>query len=156
MKVLERYTGATSPTYSSGMTESYHVPREDEVISNSIDNDNVDLKLSILDLYDCCSKGNWDGEGAKAITSAAWRGALRLIDMFPTSFPKPEITASPDGSIVFEWYRQKDYILAVTISDEYKLHYNALFGQAEAYGTELSQDSLPKELLDNLARLYND
>ena len=152
-----RNIGVTPHSYSIGYSseakeiEHYHIA-EDAESSSSINS--MDQQLSILNLYDCCSKDNWDGDGEKAITPDVWRGAVRLIASLLPGIPKPEITASPDGKIVLEWYRCKSNILAITIVGEYKLHFNALFGEAEAYGLEPFQDDMPVSILDNMARLY--
>ncbi len=126
--------------------------RDDRDLSSSIDN--IDLELSILNVYDCCSKDNWDGYGAKPITPASWRGILKLIKGLPNSYPKPEATASPRGLMVIEWHRRKGHILSITIENESKLSYNVLFGADEAYGIVAFDYNLPDAILEHLRRLF--
>jgi hypothetical protein len=158
--LASRRSGATFYSFSMGMSpEALNIQDQETIIrdgrdlSNSMDN--IDVKLLILSIYDCCCKDNWDGYGAKAVTPASWRGALKLISSLPTGFAKPEVTASPRGLIVVEWYKRKGYIVSVTVENDSKLSYNALFGPDEAYGVVAFERDLPDAILRNLSQLFN-
>lgn len=133
--------------------EQENIIQDGEGLSSSIDN--IDIKLSLLNIYDCCSEDNWDGDGAKAITPASWRGAVKILKSLPRGFPKPEITTSPLGFIVIEWYKKKGHILTVTIETEGILSYNALLGKNnESYGIATFEQDLPDLIMYNLNTLF--
>jgi len=46
---------------------------------------------------------DWDGEGAVAIAAPAISVALSLIEMMPETFPLPEFSPNPNGTISLYW-----------------------------------------------------
>jgi hypothetical protein len=154
-----RRIGVICHSYSRGISnEAQTIQCEEAARGNDRDSsssiDNIDSELSIFNIYDCCSKDNWDGYDAKAVTPSSWYGVLKLVRCLPDDFPKPEATISPYGMMVLEWYRQQDYILAITIENENKLSYNALFGTDEDYGIAAFDQDLPEAIFYNLQRLF--
>lgn len=49
---------------------------------------------------------NWDGAGARPISTAAKRSAAQLVGAIAQpSLPSPTVGATPEGGIQFEWHR---------------------------------------------------
>ena len=61
---------------ATDIQDKENIIRDNRDLSSSIDN--IDLELSILNVYDCCSKDNWDGYGAKPITPARGQAFSQL------------------------------------------------------------------------------
>lgn len=95
-----------------------------------------------------CSSEGWDGEKARPISEEVWRWAIKFLESLPLGIEAPEIGAEPDGDITLEWYRSRRWILSVSVSTNGKLHYAALFGAREQYGSEPFFGEAPKIIID--------
>jgi hypothetical protein len=127
--------------------------KKDDDLSRSFNK--MELWITLFDAYAYCYETNWDGNDAKAVMPESLGGALKFIGLIPQGFPMPEITVSPTGKMVVEWFKEQGFILSITVLNESKIYYNALFGNEEAYGTENFEDYFPNEVLHNILRLYN-
>lgn len=78
----------------------------------------------------------------------AQQDAFRLANVIPLGFPPPIIGAEPDGDITFEWYKNPDWTLSVSVDGQGNLHYAALLGPDCAYGTEAFVGLVPRRILD--------
>lgn len=67
----------------------------------------------ILDVAAACSKEDWDGYGAAAISSEAVGRAFNLMYLAPDSIRPPEVVPSADGEIAFEWHLGRERILSL-------------------------------------------
>lgn len=98
---------------------------------------------------------NWDGYGAKAVTPLGLERARRFLTQLPPSVQTPEIAAEPDGDLAFEWYRDPEYVLSVSVSPDGVLSYAGLFGPNKAHGTEVMSNELPTAIAFQLERLFS-
>lgn len=100
--------------------------------------------------------GNWDGEGAAAVTPETAERARRFLELLPASAPEPSVTPETDGEIALEWYLSPTRVLTVAIGSHLQISYAGLFGsEAEAaYGYAFFLDELPPEFVNLLQRLY--
>jgi hypothetical protein len=60
------------------------------------------------------SEDDWDGEGAKAVSSEAIQAAIQIAAHLPSYWKTPDVAAEPSGGIAFEWYRDRAHLVAVT------------------------------------------
>lgn len=88
------------------------------------------------------------GDGYAPLKKGAQQDAFRLANVIPLGFPAPIIGAEPDGDITFEWYKNPDWTLSVSVDGQGNLHYAALLGSDRAYGTEAFVGLVPKRILD--------
>lgn len=62
------------------------------------------LITDISDIYARCRLENWDGDGATAISLAAYMHSLQLLSQLPSDLPLPSAHPDSDGYIELEWY----------------------------------------------------
>lgn len=98
------------------------------------------------------SVDNWDGYGAKAVSSLARFEAKRFMELLPTSIPMPEISAVPNGDIALEWLGSKRYMFSISLSGQDKITYAGIFGGNEIHGTEFLGDSIPRIIIESILR----
>jgi hypothetical protein len=123
--------------------------------SVSIDQANEDCLESLHEAADEASRPNWNGYDAVPVSDATLAQARALLDLFPSTFPKPDISAHPDGEIAFEWFFGPRRVLTVSVSETGRLSYAAMFGHARVHGTEFLLDVLPPSIAAALRRLYS-
>ena len=113
------------------------------------------VHAALDEVYSEYSHGNWDGYGAKAISSFTYEEAKRFIDALPHWVQLPEIVPEPTGDIGFEWSNGKDYIFVVSVDGNNKITYAGLFGKVDReYGTKLFNDAIPKEIIESIKRVF--
>lgn len=106
----------------------------------------------LAEVYDECRNPGWDGYGGKAVEQETLRMAYCLIESLPLGFPRPSVSAQPDGQLTFEWYRTPTRTLSISIDPDGFIHYGGLFGSEQHFGTVPFIDSLP----DRILRLANE
>lgn len=113
-----------------------------------------DMRDSLLEIYKGCSRMDWDGYGAHAITEDAYEEAKKIIDSLPSSIPAPEIVAEPTGDIGFEWSRGKGQIFVISVSGRHQITYAGIFAGNKVHGSEYFEETLPLVIRQHLRRLY--
>jgi len=85
-----------------------------------------------------CGREGWDGHGALAVDQSAVWHAHRVLDATPPISGGIAVSmgAEPDGQVTIEWHRAAAWTLSVSVSPNGELHYAALLGSSNAYGTE--------------------
>lgn len=101
----------------------------------------------LAEVYEECRQPGWDGYGALPVENETLRGAYTLIESLPLGFPRPSISAEPDGQLTFEWYKSPARTLSVSVDPDGFLHYAGLYGASKRYGTLDYSLSAPPELL---------
>lgn len=101
----------------------------------------------LAEVWEECRHPGWDGYGAMAVEPETLRGAYMLIESLPLGFPRPSISAEPDGQLTLEWRNSPTRLLSVSVDPEGFLHYAGLFGASKRYGTLAYFSSTPPELL---------
>jgi hypothetical protein len=99
---------------------------------------------------------NWDGYGARPVSDLAYYKARQFLMSLPASIPVPEIGVDPDGDISFNWYFGTDNAFSVSISDKGKLSYAGIFGKGKVHGVEYYKGEIPRTILFNLQRLWDE
>jgi hypothetical protein len=110
---------------------------------------------SLFEVYKECSKADWDGYGAAAITADAYEEAKKIIKLLPSSIRMPEIVAEPSGEIGLEWRRGRGQIFVMSVSGRHKINYAGLFSGNKIYGSEYFDETLPSLVIEHLRRLYS-
>ena len=101
----------------------------------------------LLDLWNECKFSNWDGYDAFAVDPKTLTNAFKFIKTLPLGYDLPSVGAEPDGHITLEWYKNKFWVLSVSISPEGKLYYAALLGTEDKKGSELFFEDIPSNIL---------
>jgi hypothetical protein len=109
------------------------------------------LRGALLELVRQCSRADWDGFGAEPVSDKAYELARRFVAMLPDTIPMPSVGTEPDGHITFEWYRNPDHVLSVSVGADGSIYYAALLGKKRRSGTEPFNARMPTEILQ-LAR----
>ena len=78
-----------------------------------------------------------------------------FLKQLPSHIPPPEVEADLDGEINFEWYLEPRKVFSISLNAEGRLSYAGLFGPAKSHGTEMFQDSIPREIILKLDRLFS-
>jgi len=97
---------------------------------------------------------NWDGDNATPVSQEACSAALRFLAMLPLTMPFPDLAAEPDGSIAMEWHISSSRTFLVSLSGRKVISYAGVFDKdAETYGKEPFEDSIPSIIISNIQRL---
>jgi len=115
----------------------------------------MEALAALEEIFKECSMSNWDGYQAKPLAEAAYKEALKFLEMIPLNLPMPEIVPEPNGAIGLEWCIGKRLIFAISLSGKETIYYAGLFGADKNYGTVQFLDSLPSVVLENIRRLYS-
>ncbi|MBI4304633.1 MAG: hypothetical protein HY665_09905 [Chloroflexi bacterium] len=141
---------------------------EAQDISERLDNilDDFSLSFTVTEHYEQiekvlhkaaeeASQDNWDGYGAKRISSASYEKATRFCKMLPISVPIPDVCVDPDGMVELEWYKEPRKVFSVTIESDGTLIFAGLFGFSKIHGMENFGDEIPKTIFDSIQRIYS-
>jgi len=125
--------------------------RKSQSLGSRIDKSIEDL----LEVVNGCKEANWDGNDAAPITEETFWNAYRCLESLPFGISAPSIGCEPDGHLTFEWHKNLNRTLSVSVSPEGDLHYSAILGPNRARGTEVFLDQFPKSILDLVLRVTN-
>ncbi|MCL4741158.1 MAG: hypothetical protein KJZ54_03055 [Phycisphaerales bacterium] len=112
-----------------------------------------DLFADLWRLTNECARPGWDGYEAEPISPGSIDHAARLLRALPLGTPRPSVGAEPDGQVTLEWYSSPRRVLSVSVSPDGNLHYAALLGAVQQYGTEPFFGDLPAAILDLIRRV---
>jgi hypothetical protein len=95
----------------------------------------------------------WDGDDALPVSVEAYREALQLICMLPSSVPVPDIYPEATGAICFEWYGGKPaHVLILALSGMGRIEYSVLNEDgSEGHGRAPFHGGLPRKIAQELA-----
>ena len=104
----------------------------------------LDLQQEVHDLLTKHSVENWDGEGALPLSPKTVAIAQELASLFPDGLEKPEVSASPQGDVDFDWATSENEFLTVGVCPPDEIVFAALFKEARLSGSEPWQGKLPR------------
>jgi len=107
----------------------------------------------ILDLRPEYLEANWNKEDAAPIPRAAIEEARLFLQKLPATFPLPEAVPEPDGYLGLEWYANKYLLYVVSFNGRGALSCSGLNGSEKIYGTRYMEESIPAEVLRNIAKV---
>lgn len=116
--------------------------------------DRATLRARLREIADQCSREDWDGHGASAVSEEAFAAAWRFINALPNGFKMPEVSAEPDGLITFEWRRGPRRTLLVSVHPNYLMNYAALIGAQRVYGDSPVFDEVPSAFNALMEQVY--
>ena len=149
-----------SPHLSSGITEDADRWREQDQdirknMSRATSLNAHEFEQDLFELFEEHSTDNWDGYGAKPVTTASFLSAINFWRMLPITIPRPELAVDPDGAIVFEWYRGARKILSIAVERDNRVTYAGLFGPSKVSGTEYYDQDLPETVFLQIQRVLS-
>lgn len=113
----------------------------------------AESRSSLEEVYEECSKENWDGYDAQPLTEDAYNEVWNFLDMIPSTLSMPEIVPEPNGAIALEWSKGRRSIFTISLSGNNIINYAGLFGVDQTYGVAHMLDSLPSIIVENIRRL---
>ena len=102
----------------------------------------------IEEIAESASKPNWDGEEADAVSRATIDAAKGFVTVFPRMGKLPDVSATPQGEVYFEWVIAKDRMLTILVEPEpeHEIIFAALIGDERASGRQPWSGRLPTTL----------
>jgi hypothetical protein len=101
----------------------------------------------LAEVWEECRRPGWDGYNALPVDQATLAAAYTLIETLPIGFPRPSISAEPDGQLTLEWRKAPRRILSISVDPDGYLHYAGVFGTNKRYGTLTYFSTAPDELI---------
>jgi len=170
MSTLIRYGDIRCPTFLINPSGGRESNRESNEILKEYNSDEVlkEYKLyrtkaiifgnnaysSLIEVYNECSKENWDGYNAISVTEDTFYEAQKILDLLPSYFGMPDIFAEPSGAIAFEWRNGEKNIFVMSVDEKHAIYYAGIFGESKVHGTEYFEESLPMNIIENLRRVF--
>lgn len=151
------------PTFSSGrsgsadiITRCYVTAREHLLGSVSLRGAAEQALDELSHLWQEASADGWDGYGAKRISADAYVHARAFIQALPTTVPKPEVGADPDGEISLDWLFAAGIRFSLSIGERGRLTFVSLLGHRAIQGTEWFDTGIPSTVLDELTTIASE
>ena len=110
------------------------------------------LKAEVMSLFEECSDIDWDGYGAWPISEKSVSSAMLFINAIPTRVIMPELSASPDGGVTFEWVDDR-IILSISIYENI-IVYAQLIDESKQYGEMNFMGEIPDAVLEPLLKFF--
>ncbi|HET7463786.1 MAG TPA: hypothetical protein VFJ82_21200, partial [Longimicrobium sp.] len=118
----------------------------------TLDTGERDTMRRMIEIALDCTSDNWDGDGAKAVSTASFLSAKRFLEALPPGMQSPEVSVDPDGEMVFEWTSGPQHAFSISFGAGGKLTYAGLFGPSTTHGVEYISYGLPRELVAKIQR----
>ena len=132
--------GGWGPT-SEGRWPSF--PEHQEALRNDIIQH---LVRTIEKISKQASKANWDSEDALPVAPETAIVAKNLVRVLPAFSRVPDVSASPDGDIEFDWAIERHVMLTVSVCGppEHDILFVANMEKSEFRGKEPWENKLPQ------------
>jgi hypothetical protein len=79
----------------------------------------------------------------------------KFLKSLPSNIKKPTLSFEPDESVTFEWYKNKKWLISISLDKESSLHYAALFGDESHYGSVKFTDIISKHIIRLIEEVIN-
>jgi hypothetical protein len=110
-------------------------------------------ELALLSME--AAEDNWDGQGSKRLDHDTYQAAKRFVQALPLEIPPPEVIVDADGEVNFEWYGKQGQRLTMALRKDGRVAYAGQFSiRSRASGMEEFNDSVPKELVECIKKVY--
>lgn len=114
------------------------------------------VKDSLRDVIDECKNENWDGYEARPVSDDTIREANSFLCALPSWLTIPDIIPEPDGSIGFEWYKEKNKIFVASVNGQNVVTFAGLLGKNnKIHGTRNFDDSIPKIVIESVSEIFS-
>ena len=108
------------------------------------DTERASLKREVQGLLEDAGTEDWDGEGALALAPETVDIAQKLINEFPPLVGKPDVNATPQGEVDFDWVIARNVMLTVSVGPSKEIAFAGLFHGARLNGCEPWEGTLPQ------------
>lgn len=122
------------------------VKNENESFGSSLIETLKELDEAALD----ASVANWDGFGGKKIDKESYINAQKFLNNLPVGVSMPEVSIHPDGEVALEWFKNRKYVLTVSISSDEEIAYAFRFGLSKGYEKKYFGDDIPETVLEKI------
>jgi hypothetical protein len=95
---------------------------------------------------------DWDKGGERAVMPATVENALKLLHSLADALVEPEISADPDGYIIYEWQASPKDVVTVSIAPDGVIYYASLLNTGRSHGAERVEEAPSAVLRANLER----
>ncbi len=147
--------GATMGNFFKKTCDYFDVNSQ-TVSVTSQDSRQRDMFSELFDIYHECKEDNWDEEGAKAISRAAFIDAIKFIEIYPNYLPLPEVVPTMSGAFDFEW-DSEEARCNVELTGDGNIVYAGYFSENDRdYGTKPFKSYIPEALLDIIKRVIDE
>lgn len=116
------------------------------------DTEKLSVKQSISSLLQTAGKEDWDGEGALPVVPETVRVAEELVDFFPAFVDPPEVSASPQGEIDFDWVESREVMLTVSVCPSGEIAFAGIFDGLRMLGRKPWEDEVIRLFLRDCFR----
>lgn len=113
------------------------------------------LLKALIDAVEMALEGGWDGYESEMVLPQAILSSARFIEVLPFDVPLPEVSVEPDGEIAFDWQGAVDRIFSVSLGENQKMSYSGVFGDEDLYGSAFFVESLPRNVLRAIQKVYD-
>ena len=97
-------------------------PQACDIFSCYSTNGRLRLIESLRSLPEKFHLADWDGYGAKPLSSNSWNHAISFVKKLPDMIGDPEADVDAEGDVTIEWYLGKGRQCLLTFSDEGNLY----------------------------------
>ena len=95
------------------------------------DNERLEeMKGQIHQLLEMAGYDDWDGEGAQAVTKETLKVAEDIANVLPHGVETPEISATPQGEVDFDWIVSSSVMMTVSACPSKEVAFAAIFENA--------------------------
>ena len=113
-----------------------------------------DISSDLIEIFKDCSRPDWDGYGAMAVSYNEIDTARKFLWMLPESITTPEVSPDPDGAISFNWGNGYDQMFSIS-AEKNILIYAGLFNDGvKKHGQLPFYNEIPIEITDILSRYF--
>lgn len=103
-----------------------------------------ELLDSLVNIEAECRTHNWDGYGAKPVSSGAIREIKLLSTLLPPYLSVPDVVPEPTGGIGLEW-RKGDAMLILSVQGEGVVSFAAILdAETKRYGRDKFATTIPQ------------
>lgn len=102
------------------------------------------------------SSPGWNGYEAKPMDPDAYANARLFLESLPTTAPRPEVSADPDGDVALDWSFGPHKALSVSISGNGRCTFAWMLGQRTYRGTEWLNNGIPGNIVNALWQLVRE
>ena len=115
----------------------------------------TDILKTLDNIFNECSKKNWNGYNAPPLRKKAYNEARKIIEELPPNIPMPDIVPEPDGDIGLDWYREKHFGFTISVSGNNKINYAGVFGEGNTTsGNMCFKESIPFVIIKHIEFLF--
>ncbi len=113
------------------------------------------VKLAIQDIAREASHENWDGDGGLAVQPETVGIAKRFAELVHAETPAPDVAATPQGEIDFDWAISRDLMLTVSVGADRDIAFAGVFEGDRLSGQERWSSAMPGGVAYCLDRLLH-